>query len=210
MKLTIDHVIPTALGGQDVAENLVTACDDCNGGKTSIAPDSALVAEVQQDALRWARALQEAARIRRVERDRLLAVGDAFIGHWESYTTTTSGHDADPPSLPADWREAVERFWVAGLPWEDIETAIRLAMGNGKVLVDHKFRYFCGVCWRMVGELQETAAQIADTMLDEPAEAPPAPAVAKEPPLPVELSKAIARKAAQAASSKATHAKWRG
>lgn len=206
VKLTVDHVVPEALGGQDVPENLVTACADCNGGKTSIAPDSPLVDEVKQDALRWSRALQEAARIRRAERHRLLAVGDAFIEQWESFTETEGGSPAEPPWLPADWREAVERFWIAGLPWEDIQTAVRLAMGNGRVLADNKFRYFCGVCWRMVGELQETATQIVDAIDDE---SPATQATkSKEPPLAPEVSRAMAREAARSASSKAQRAKW--
>lgn len=34
VKLHVDHVIPKSKGGLDVMENLVTACTDCNLGKT--------------------------------------------------------------------------------------------------------------------------------------------------------------------------------
>lgn len=37
--LHIDHVIPVAHGGASVADNLVTACQDCNSGKSSISLD---------------------------------------------------------------------------------------------------------------------------------------------------------------------------
>src|SRR5438045_4098958 len=40
--LTVDHVVPTALGGGDDPTNLVTACADCNGGKTSTTPGAEL------------------------------------------------------------------------------------------------------------------------------------------------------------------------
>lgn len=33
--LRVDHVTPVALGGTDTPENLVTACDPCNSGKSS-------------------------------------------------------------------------------------------------------------------------------------------------------------------------------
>jgi 5-methylcytosine-specific restriction endonuclease McrA len=33
--ITVDHVIPTALGGTDDPSNLVAACRDCNSGKAS-------------------------------------------------------------------------------------------------------------------------------------------------------------------------------
>lgn len=67
--LTVDHVIPEALGGTDEPSNLVTACQPCNAGKASASPDSELVEDVAADALRWQRAIQEAARLRVLEED---------------------------------------------------------------------------------------------------------------------------------------------
>jgi hypothetical protein len=52
--LTIDHVVPIALGGTDDFANLATACKDCNAGKSSSSPDPQWVAEVAQEAARWA------------------------------------------------------------------------------------------------------------------------------------------------------------
>lgn len=43
-----DHVIPRARGGQDVATNLVTACDGCNSGKSDTPLDAPTVADVLQ------------------------------------------------------------------------------------------------------------------------------------------------------------------
>lgn len=39
--LTIDHVIPKERGGQDVWENLVAACTDCNNRKGNSTPEEA-------------------------------------------------------------------------------------------------------------------------------------------------------------------------
>jgi 5-methylcytosine-specific restriction endonuclease McrA len=61
VKLTIDHVVPTTLGGDDDPSNLVAACADCNSGKSSSNPDAPIVANVAEDALRWAKAQQAAA-----------------------------------------------------------------------------------------------------------------------------------------------------
>ena len=205
VKLTIDHVIPEALGGQDVPENLVAACEDCNSGKTSIAPGSPLVDDVRQEAVRWTAALREAARLRRAERQKLLAIGDHFVSEiWERFYFGESEETGEHAPLPADWREAVERFWATDLPWEDVDSAVRLAMGNTNVLIDDKFRYFCGVCWRMVSEMQETALQIVDTY-EEPAPAAPRPP--KEPPMPRDVSQAMVRQAIQDAASKALREK---
>lgn len=52
VKLNVDHVIPTSLGGSDAPTNLVTSCADCNAGKTSSMPNAEPVADVEQDAFR--------------------------------------------------------------------------------------------------------------------------------------------------------------
>lgn len=54
--LTIDHVVPVALGGTDDPGNLATACKDCNAGKSSSSPDPRWVARIAQDATQWAAA----------------------------------------------------------------------------------------------------------------------------------------------------------
>lgn len=60
VKLNVDHVIPTSLGGSDKPENLVAACADCNGGKTSSLPDAMPVADVDQEDFRRAAELKQA------------------------------------------------------------------------------------------------------------------------------------------------------
>jgi hypothetical protein len=52
VKLNVDHVIPTSLGGSDKPDNLVTACAACNGGKTSSMPNAATVEDVDQETFR--------------------------------------------------------------------------------------------------------------------------------------------------------------
>jgi hypothetical protein len=61
VKLNVDHVIPTSLGGSDKPENLVTACADCNGGKTSSMPNAMPVADVDQDTLLRAADIKQAS-----------------------------------------------------------------------------------------------------------------------------------------------------
>jgi HNH endonuclease len=52
-RLVVDHVTPRKHGGRDVMENLVTACDPCNSGKSAAMPESWLVAEVEEAAREW-------------------------------------------------------------------------------------------------------------------------------------------------------------
>jgi HNH endonuclease len=51
--LVVDHVTPRKHGGRDALENLVTACQDCNSGKSATMPESWLVDEVERAAHEW-------------------------------------------------------------------------------------------------------------------------------------------------------------
>ena len=43
-QLTLDHVLPRSRGGKTIWENVVTACDKCNGRKGNRTPDEANMA----------------------------------------------------------------------------------------------------------------------------------------------------------------------
>ncbi|TDE03447.1 HNH endonuclease [Jiangella asiatica] len=86
VKLTVDHVVPTALGGSDEPTNLVTACKDCNSGKASTSLDAPLVADIKADALRWARAVEIAIEIRMSDRGARDAYVSTFDAAWSEWT----------------------------------------------------------------------------------------------------------------------------
>jgi HNH endonuclease len=52
--LVIDHVTPRKHGGRDDADNLVTACEPCNAGKSATMPEDWLVREIEKAAREWA------------------------------------------------------------------------------------------------------------------------------------------------------------
>jgi hypothetical protein len=154
--LRIDHVTPVALGGTDVPENLVTACEPCNSGKTSTTPGAPLVADVASDALRWSQAMQLAASVMAEKEAEKLAYRDAFKAAWDRWGRG-EGKVRKPLPLPDEWRQSIERFRVAGLPasvWEEfIDTAMT------KKHVTDTFRYMCGIAWRQIDQLQAIARE---------------------------------------------------
>lgn len=158
--LRVDHVTPVALGGGDEPTNLATSCHDCNSGKSSASPDAELVADVSDDALRWATAMQQAADNLREQETPKLEYRDAFLTEWNRWHL---GKDDDKKvPLPEDWKQAMDRFRVAGIPtwmWADIVDA---AMANQKVKPENTFRYVCGIAWNRVTELQAEARRIVD------------------------------------------------
>lgn len=67
--LTVDHVVPVALGGTDDPGNLVTACRPCNEGKASSSPDAPIVEDIDVRAAMWRNAMAIVAQQRADERD---------------------------------------------------------------------------------------------------------------------------------------------
>ncbi|HUC25387.1 MAG TPA: HNH endonuclease [Streptosporangiaceae bacterium] len=53
VQLEADHVMPRSKGGRDVLENLVTACQACNGGKSNALPEHWLAAEIKAITDEW-------------------------------------------------------------------------------------------------------------------------------------------------------------
>lgn len=155
--LTVDHVIPEALGGTDDPTNLVAACRDCNAGKASSSPDAALVADVAADAIRWARALERVATEREAAADQRETFLEYFEQEW-----IYGGHDWCP-ELPADWRETAWRFYTLGLRVADLDDAIRIALNKHGITLGARWKYFCGVCWTKVRQIESRAAEILRT-----------------------------------------------
>ena len=150
--LTVDHVVPVALGGSDDPSNLVTACRDCNSGKSASAPDAPIVDGVVDDALRWASAMQQAAVAALADLDRRIELRERFHSRWNDWK---AGERTMP--LPGGWQSSVDNLLAAGLPIDLLRECIDIAMGAPKVLDDNRFRYMCGVAWNRVADIQEAA-----------------------------------------------------
>ncbi len=158
--LRVDAVVPEALGGshKDPA-NLITACEPCNTGKASTTLDAPVVADVADNALRWAAAIRKAADDMLSDRSRRQASQTAFVEAWDTWGYG-EGENRRTIPLQAGWTDTVDQFLAAGLPLDVLIDCISLAMRRDRVSRSDKFRYMCGVAWRKVGELQVKAKQI--------------------------------------------------
>lgn len=158
-ELTVDHVTPVTLGGTDELTNLVAACRHCNAGKSSTVLEAEKVADVSADALRWAKAMAEAAAEREGTAVPSDLLGD-FYDHWDSFGPANE--------LPDGWQSSVARFAENGMTLVLLKDAASTALGRDYVAPWHKFRYFCGICWKVVGELREAAEAklAAEAVLD--------------------------------------------
>jgi hypothetical protein len=157
-KLVVDAVTPEALGGshRDPA-NLVTACDPCNNGKSSSAPDAPLVADVAQDALRWSQAITTAAGEMLARASGDVDAHAHFEKVWKRFGT---GPRRKPLPKDPGWQQTVDSLLSAGLPMAILEECVEIAMGQRRVAEENVFRYMCGVAWNKVSELQGRAREI--------------------------------------------------
>lgn len=159
--LTVDHVTPTALGGSDDPSNLVAACKDCNAGKTSSSPDAPLVADVADKAVQWGAAIEHwtaLQRNRRYDRDSYV---DFFTDAWNEWTWGPANKREQIPK-PSDWKPTIWQFFESGLPFAELEDAVTIACGNGRVKVDDTWRYMCGVAWKKVQKMHEGARALIE------------------------------------------------
>ena len=147
VKLTVDHVLPVALGGSDEPENLVAACRDCNSGKSSTKPTDPLVADIDAQQLAAKAALAQAIEDRRAQMEADDSIVDEVYRWWGTY--------ADDDSYGA-------MLWMirAGLALADFRRATAIASGKRDVPLRKQWSYFMGVCRNMVRETQESAEQI--------------------------------------------------
>lgn len=152
VRLTVDHVVPTTLGGSDEASNLVAACVDCNAGKSSSNPDEPLVDEVDQRYAKWRDAMGFALEVDvawRRGRDRRR---EEFLAAWNEWTYVAGGRTID---LPVDWPIKIDQFYSSGLVIDDLREAIDQTMRRRGVR--DLFSYFCKVCWNTLRERQKFA-----------------------------------------------------
>lgn len=151
--VTVDHVTPVTLGGSDEPNNLVTACHDCNAGKSSIAPDQAMVEDVDATALMFGKAMERAAEIRRQDRSYIENMCQLFDMTWSEWGDIYR----DP-----NWEQSIEQFLAAGLEITELARLAQVAMHNKKVPSKDVWRYFCGCCWREVTQRQEIARRLIE------------------------------------------------
>lgn len=163
--LTVDHVIPVALGGTDDPSNLVAACKDCNAGKTSTSPSGELVADVAEAALGWSSAIQQAAQELRDQRDAVQAMLDDWHQEWAVWGYTNAAGERVGVQLPSDWESSLRALLESGA---DLQSLIELVPVAMRSKARDEFKYFCGCGWNHVRALQARAQQILEHP-DEPA-----------------------------------------
>jgi len=138
-----DHINPVANGGGNEMDNLVTACFDCNRGKSatllssvpqSLADKAADIAERELQIIGY----------QKVMNSRQMRIEGEVTEVCAIYESFTPGF-----TLTAAALASVRRF-IEGLGVHAVLGAMEEAHTRRTVQPGNEFKYFCGICWNLV------------------------------------------------------------
>ena len=145
--LHVDHVIAVANGGSNSIDNLVTACQPCNLGKSdkpleivpkSVKEKAAEAEEREAQAIGYQKVL---ASIRCRIEDEAWEVADLFLAHF------------DGDGFPKDWFLSVKRF-IERQGLDETLKSMEIAIVKKPYSRNTCFTYFCGVCWSKIKQAE--------------------------------------------------------
>jgi hypothetical protein len=167
--LEVDHVVPRAAGGSDEIDNLVTACWDCNRGKSdrlldegdrpTVSPKTVAAMQERLDQARaYVELLNQLTNVTEMMRDRV-------IEYWaRSFDAVAFEEDGQTRYRLAGgtWpNEATLRTFLRELTLEQIFSAIDASAAKIGAYSGND-RYFYAVCWRLIREKRAEPVQAAE------------------------------------------------
>lgn len=143
--LHVDHIVAVANGGGNSMDNLVTACQKCNLGKSAV-PLTSIPQSLDSKAAEFAereRQLRAYNRALKKKRDRI--EGDA----WAIVAALEHGKTQEEYSRQ---RMQSIRMFLDRMPYEEAYGAAQITSSRFYSINDKAFRYFCGICWSKIKE----------------------------------------------------------
>jgi hypothetical protein len=142
--LEIDHIEPKSRNGKDRIENLITACFDCNRGKSNIPLDkipnkiseNLEILKEQEDQLREYRKMVK--KIEKRERDDINEIDSMYSSQYPGW------------SFSDNFKAISLKKFLSLLPKHKVKEAICIAIRKFPKDRDNVIKYFCGVCWTMI------------------------------------------------------------
>lgn len=156
--LEADHVVPESKDGPSTIDNLVTACRDCNSGKSDIPLDNVPrpLAEKIQEASEKREQIEAYNAFLMEQREAEERQVEALGLHW--YNLIYSKKEQNKYVFTEDRVQSVKRF-LRQLPYAQILEAIDIAAAKKPVYSNGsdntRFKYFCGICWSMIRQAEE-------------------------------------------------------
>lgn len=141
--LECDHIVPVVEGGGNEEPNLVTACFDCNRGKSDV-PLSTAPKTLQDKAADIAEREAQLTGYREIVQGHLDRVEDDM---WQ--VANALFVDSSEKGCRRDWLRSIKMF-NEKLQLHEVLDAAELARARKPYSEGVRFRYFCGVCWNKI------------------------------------------------------------
>jgi len=145
--LEVDHIVPVSKGGSNESTNLVTACFECNRGKSNIdlvvVPESlSIKLEQRSIALKQHKQLQKLLIDEKKQMESMIDMVD------EIYSRSTGSKYIFSDSF----RLTVKKF-IQELGVEEVVDSMERAAAKDFHWDSDTIKYFCGICWNKIREL---------------------------------------------------------
>lgn len=143
--LHVDHIDPVANGGKNSIDNLVTACESCNQGKSDV-----LLSCVPKSLKEKAEEIKE--REAQIKGFNKILVGKA--NRIESETWSVAAILEGVERLPEYRKDRLRsiRYFLEKIPFQIVSEAADFTNSRWGRISDRAFRYFCGICWNRIRE----------------------------------------------------------
>lgn len=139
--LEIDHIQPVSKGGDNDIDNLVTACFDCNRGKTNnllselpetVKEKAELLREKEEQLAEFNKLLRKkkARQTREINK-----IEKVFSDYFENKCFTQS------------FKDSVRNNFLPYIHVSDLERAMGIACNKCEE-PESAVKYFCGICWK--------------------------------------------------------------
>lgn len=147
--LEVDHINPKSKGGKDDINNLITACFDCNRGKSNVQLTSVpkklsenivAIKEKEDQIKEYNKFLKKIEN--RIQKD---------IEEISSIYTEQYDFGDDGRWIFSDhFKQNTLRRFLKELPKQEIITSLNLATSKFPTDKDSVVKYFCGICWNKI------------------------------------------------------------
>lgn len=155
--LEVDHIVPICAGGTDDPANLVTSCFACNRGK---AGTPLVEAPPPLGAIEVLAAIQELAERKHLLQAQIVLARDTAVFQREALALATEWLLECIPNLEdRHIQKASLSVFLDRLGPDGVREAVQRAALQGVNKSSFSaWRWFCGVCWRLIKQNEEQVA----------------------------------------------------
>lgn len=143
--LEVDHILPVCKGGGNDIDNLITACFDCNRGKSGIELTSVPKTIIQKSEEKKIALKQYKDYKKMLDEEKQMLDND--VAEIESFYSDIFGNYQFTPKF----RISVKMF-LSKLGFFEVYDAMSIACNKKGLSHTYAVKYFCGVCWSKIRE----------------------------------------------------------